>query len=72
MEFSKQIKAIRNRYHYTQAFVAERLCMEKSTYARIEIGKTRLSVDVLIQLSRMYGVDLYDVIGLDRDDHLPY
>ena len=65
----KRIKELRNKYHYTQTKLAEKVGVTKSTIASYE-NDTRLpSLDVLIKLSKVFKVSV-DSILLDRSDVL--
>ncbi len=61
-----RIRAIRESKGYTQEYMAEMLGICQSTYAHLESGKTRLSVDRWIQIAGLLEVPLDALI-----DHPP-
>lgn len=59
-----RIRKLRMRAGYTQEKMAEQLSIDRSFYSRIESGKKGCSIDLLIQLSLLFGVSLdYIVLG---------
>ena len=51
-------KELRRANGLTQQQVANYLYMERSTYAYIEIGRTKPTIDFLIALAHLYGLRL--------------
>ena len=67
VDIGGQIKALRNERHLTQAQLAQRLGVTKSSVSAYENGSRLPSYDVLLQLSRVFQVSA-DVLltGADR------
>ena len=67
VDIGGQIKALRNERHLTQAQLAQRLGVTKSSVSAYENGSRLPSYDVLLQLSRVFQVST-DVLltGADR------
>ena len=59
-----RIRQLRMKHGLTQEKAAEALEIDRSFYSRIEAGKKGCSVDLFIQLSKMYDVSLdYLILG---------
>ena len=54
---------IRN-HDYTQAYVASVLNVGQRTYADYELGKTRIPLDSMIKLAKLYNVDMNYICDL--------
>ena len=63
------LKKLRRENGLTQQQVADCLSVDRSTYAYYESGRTRLNIDTLIQLSRMYQLNISDF--LSQQDETP-
>jgi len=57
-----QFKKLRREYKLTQQQVANHLHMDRSTYAYYELGQTKPTVEFLIGLARLYGIDLHALV----------
>ena len=57
------IRRLRKERRMTQQQVAEHLGIDRSTYAYYESGRSKLNIDVLINLSEFYEVNLYTILG---------
>jgi len=56
MECASIIKKLRIENGLTQQEVADRLFMDRSTYTYYEIGRTKPSIEFLIDLAHLHGV----------------
>lgn len=56
MDVSTKLKLLRERYSYTQEFVANKLGISQSTYFNLETGNTKLSVKRAAQLAEIYDI----------------
>ena len=60
----ERIRQLRIKAGYTQEKIAQALNIDRSFYSRVESGKNGCSVDLLTQLSELFGVSLdYLVLG---------
>jgi transcriptional regulator with XRE-family HTH domain len=62
-ELTARLKKYRERYGYTQQFVADHLGVGKSTYTQYEIGSRRISVDTLVRVAALYNVSMDEILG---------
>ncbi|MFU2222266.1 helix-turn-helix domain-containing protein [Streptococcus pluranimalium] len=60
----RRIRDLREDYDFTQEYLAKYLSCSQSTYSRIETGKRQVSIDYLIQLSKLYQVSTDYILGL--------
>ena len=58
MDYYDQLRAWRMTNKLSQKQVADYLNIDRSTYAYYELGRTRLHVDILVSLAKLYGVSL--------------
>jgi transcriptional regulator with XRE-family HTH domain len=56
------LKKIREERHISQEAVAFNLKITQSTYAKIESGKTKLSVERLIAIAAYFRVDVRELM----------
>ena len=65
----KRIRQLRIQHGYTQEEFAKALNIDRSNLSRIESGRRGCSLDLLVQLSCIFGVTLdYIVFGQDKPD----
>lgn len=68
-ESGKRIQQLRIQSGYTQEEFAKALNIDRSNLSRIESGRRGCSLELLVQLSSIFGVTLdYIVFGQDRPD----
>ena len=65
-ECGKRIQQLRIQKGYTQEILANRLSIDRSLLSYIESGKRGCSVDLLVQLSDVFGVSL-DILVLGKE-----
>ena len=58
MIWNNIIRRLRLNNLYTQQQVASFLCICQKTYSDYELGYTRIPIDSLIKLARLYDVDM--------------
>ena len=63
MNYSERIRALREDHDKTQADIAQLLSVGQRTYCDYELGKTRIPVDSLIVLARLYNVSMDYICG---------
>ena len=67
MTYSERIRALREDKDLTQAVVAAVLKVGQRTYCDYELGKTRIPVDSLIMLAKMYNVSMDYISGVSDE-----
>lgn len=60
-----KLKELREENGYTQTDVAGFLNVKQNTYSQYETEKRQLPIDVLIKLSKFYGVTTDYILGLE-------
>jgi transcriptional regulator with XRE-family HTH domain len=72
MNYAERIRALREDSDQTQAQIAQLLKVGQRTYCDYELGKTRIPVDSLIMLAKLYNVSMDYICGLsDVKGHFP-
>ena len=64
MNYSERIRSLREDSDKTQAEIAKLLKVGQRTYCDYELGKTRIPVDSLIILARLYNVSMDYIWGV--------
>lgn len=64
MNYAERIRALREDHDKTQTEIAKLLKVGQRTYCDYELGKTRIPVDSLIVLARLYNVSMDYICGL--------
>ena len=64
MKYSEGIRSLREGRDLTQSKVAELLQIGQRTYCDYELGKTRIPVDSLIVLAKVYNVSMDYICGV--------
>lgn len=64
MNYVERIRALREDCDETQADIAKLLNVGQRTYCDYELGKTRIPVDSLIVLAKLYNVSMDYICGL--------
>ena len=71
MNYTARIRALREDNDMTQAKVAQILQVGQKTYSDYELGKTRIPIDSLIILARLYNVSKDYICGVS-DTRKPF
>ena len=72
MNYAERIRALREDHDKTQTEIANLLQVGQRTYCDYELGKTRIPVDSLIILAKLYNVSMDYICGLsDSKGHFP-
>ena len=66
MHYRERIRALREDNDYTQSEIANILNIGQRTYADYELGKTRIPIDSLITLAKLYNVSLDYISGISN------
>ena len=64
MKYADRIRALREDHDKTQTDIAMILNIGQRTYCDYELGKTRIPVDSLIILAKLYNVSMDYICGL--------
>lgn len=64
MNYAERIRALREDRDMTQTQVAQLLKVGQKTYSDYELGKTRIPVDSLIVLAKLYNVSMDYICGI--------
>ena len=64
MNYIERIRMLREDNDKTQTQIAELLKIGQKTYSDYELGKTRIPVDSLIVLAKLYNVSMDYICGL--------
>ena len=71
MNYAERIRILRIDNDKTQAEIAKLLNVGQRTYCDYELGKTRIPVDSLIILAKLYNVNMDYICGLS-DIRIPF
>jgi transcriptional regulator with XRE-family HTH domain len=63
-QIGKNMKAAREKLHFTQAGIAEKVGINVNYYARIERGEKVPSLEVLKQLAKVLKLNAADILPL--------
>jgi len=66
MQVSEKLKLIRHIKQWSQEEVAHRLNISPSTYGSMERGETKLSLERLKELARIFEIDLAQLLDSDE------
>jgi transcriptional regulator with XRE-family HTH domain len=61
------IKEIRKKKNYTQEEIADKLQLERTTYNKIEMGKTILTLDIVGKLCQILEVDISEILNIEQN-----
>lgn len=63
MNWTRNIKSLRERKNLTQEFVANELGISQNSYSNIENGTVKLTIERLIEISKVLGVSAEELIA---------
>ena len=63
----RRIRDLREDHDLTQKEVAKILSCSQQVYSNYELGRRDIPTDILIKLSRLYGVTTDYILGLSND-----
>ncbi len=66
MSYTERIRALREDHGKTQEEIAKLLNVGQKTYSDYELGKTRIPVDSLIILAKLYNVSMDYICGISN------
>jgi len=64
MHYTERIRSLREDHDKTQKQIADLLKIGQKTYSDYELGKTRIPVDSLIVLAKLYNVSMDYICGI--------
>lgn len=62
----EKIRKIRTLKGFSQDYVADRLTISQPAYSDLEKDKTKITLETLQQLSKIFEIDLVDLINFDE------
>lgn len=66
MKFAEMLVSLRTRQQMTQQELAEKMFVTRQAVSRWETGETMPGADMLLQLSRLFGVSVNTLLGSPR------
>lgn len=70
MVLSETLIALRKKHGYSQLHVAECLNVSRQAISRWEVGSSVPSTENLVELSRLYGVSLDELVGHGTEEKI--
>ena len=64
MNYATRIRQLREDHDKTQQQIAELLNVGQKTYSDYELGKTRIPLESVIKLAKLYNVDMNYICGV--------
>lgn len=65
MNWTRNIKSIRERRNLTQEYMAQELGISQNSYSNIENGGVKLTIERLMEISKVLGVTAEELIAND-------
>ncbi len=66
MNVNDKIRMMREMNNWTQEYVADKLHMSLTSYAKLERGESRLHLDKLTKIAEVFQVNIADLLSLDK------
>ena len=66
MKYTERIRDLREDHDLNQTQVAKELHIAQTTYSDYEKGKVRIPIDSLIELAKLYDVDMNYISGVSK------
>ena len=66
MNVNDKIRMMREMNNWTQEYVADKLHMSLTSYAKLERGESRLQLDKLSKIAEVFQVNIADLLSLDK------
>jgi transcriptional regulator with XRE-family HTH domain len=67
---AQNIRKIREYRNYTQEYLAAKLRISQNAYSKIELGHTRITIDRLLYIADVLGVDPIAILNIDDSEIL--
>ena len=71
-KIGKKIRELRKQQLFKQIDVALELGMSQSAYAKIENGRTTISVDRLLKIANYLSVEANEILANNKEEEAPY
>lgn len=69
MNWTRNIKSIRERKNLTQEFVANALGISQNNYSNIESGSVKLTIDRLVEISRILDSSIEELMSNENQTY---
>ncbi len=66
MQVNEKVRMMREMNNWTQEYVAEKLHMSLTSYAKLERGESKLYLDKLEKIAEVFQIDLIDLLSLNK------
>lgn len=66
MQINEKVRMMREMNNWTQEYVAEKLHMSLTSYAKLERGESKLYLDKLEKIAEVFQIDLIDFLSLNK------
>lgn len=66
-DICSKIRTLRKKHRYTQEDVARLLHMSQNAYSELENGKTKLDIERLIDIARLYNIPVQSLWPAGQD-----
>ena len=63
IELKLKLKRLRYEKGYTQEEIAMKLGISQATYSRLESGQSKLDVEMMYKIVKVYGLDFKEFLG---------
>ena len=70
VSYSNRIRPLRKKLKMTQKQMVEQLFIDQSTLATYENGTREIPIDILVKLSKMYGISVDYLLCVSRQRNL--
>ena len=71
LRLTKQLRYLRGYNAVKQQEIADALCIDRSTYAYYELGRTEPSLLMLVRLAKLYDVTTDYLLGIQPEEKQP-
>lgn len=71
-EIATKLRSARENAYYKQEDVAKFLGVTPQKISSFETGRTRVDVDTLVKLCKLYNVDANEIMGIRHTERSPY
>lgn len=71
-EIASKLRNAREKTGFKQEDIAKILGVTPQKISSFETGRTRVDVDTLVTLCKLYGVDANDIMGIEPQKSSPY